>query len=257
MKILKYKKTGKDKYKITLDNNKEIELYEDVIVKNNLLFNKELPDDKLDALLKQNEEEKNYFLALKYISIKMRSIKEIKNYLSKKNVSNKVIENIVKRLISEGYLNDVLFTKAFINDQINLTLNGPIKIKNELLKHDINKDIIDEEISKIDNSLIKEKLNKLLKKQLKIKKGSYNSVKNKLINHFINLGYSKEDILNEMSLLDIKTDDTKLKKDYERLYNKYKSKYNGDKLNYFIMQKLYLKGYTKDDINKVMKEDVY
>ncbi len=253
MKILKYKKIGKDKYKITLDDNKEIELYEDVIVKNNLLLNKEIEDDKLDALLKQNEEEKNYFLALKYISIKMRSIKEIKNYLSKKNVSNNVIQNIVKRLIKEGYLNDALFVKAFINDQINLTLNGPIKIKNELLKHDINKDVIDEEISKIDNNLIKEKLNKLLKKQLKIKKGSYNSVKNKLINHFINLGYYKEDILNEISLLDIKTDDTKLKKDYERLYSKYKSKYNGDRLNYFIMQKLYLKGYTKEDISKVIK----
>ncbi len=253
MKILKYKKIGKDKYKITLDDNKEIELYEDVIVKNNLLLNKEIEDDKLDALLKQNEEEKNYFLALKYISIKMRSIKEIKNFLSKKNVSNNVIQNIVKRLIKEGYLNDALFVKAFINDQINLTLNGPIKIKNELLKHDINKDVIDEEISKIDNNLIKEKLNKLLKKQLKIKKGSYNSVKNKLINHFINLGYYKEDILNEISLLDIKTDDTKLKKDYERLYSKYKSKYNGDRLNYFIMQKLYLKGYTKEDISKVIK----
>ena len=253
MKILKYKKIGKDKYKITLDDNKEIELYEDVIVKNNLLLNKEIEDDKLDALLKQNEEEKNYFLALKYISIKMRSIKEIKKYLSKKNVSNNVIQNIVKRLIKEGYLNDALFVKAFINDQINLTLNGPIKIKNELLKHDINKDVIDEEISKIDNNLIKEKLNKLLKKQLKIKKGSYNSVKNKLINHFINLGYYKEDILNEISLLDIKTDDTKLKKDYERLYSKYKSKYNGDRLNYFIMQKLYLKGYTKEDISKVIK----
>ena len=183
----------------------------------------------------------------------MRSIKEIKNYLSKKNVSNNVIQNIVKRLIKEGYLNDALFVKAFINDQINLTLNGPIKIKNGLLKHDINKDVIDEEISKIDNNLIKEKLNKLLKKQLKIKKGSYNSVKNKLINHFINLGYYKEDILNEISLLDIKTDDTKLKKDYERLYSKYKSKYNGDRLNYFIMQKLYLKGYTKEDISKVIK----
>ena len=31
MKILKYKKTGKDKYKITLDNNKEIELYLNLI----------------------------------------------------------------------------------------------------------------------------------------------------------------------------------------------------------------------------------
>ena len=37
MKILKFKKQSKDKYKLYLDDNSDITLYEDVIIKNNLL----------------------------------------------------------------------------------------------------------------------------------------------------------------------------------------------------------------------------
>ena len=41
MKILKFKKTSKDKYKLFLNNNEVITLYEDVII-NNDLFDKSL-----------------------------------------------------------------------------------------------------------------------------------------------------------------------------------------------------------------------
>lgn len=253
MKILKYKKIGKEKYRITLNNDKEVEVFEDLIVKHNLLLNKEITDDELSFILKQNDLEKNYFMALKYISIKMRSIHDVKRYLTEKKVSDKDVLKITNRLVKEGYLNDLAFTKAFINDQINITPNGPLKIKNELIKHGVDKNIIEDEIAKIDNDLIRLKLNKLINKQARLKKGSYNSKKSAILTHFINLGYDKDDILKEMLTVDIKTDDDRLLKDYNRLYNKYKNKYDNDKLTYFLKQRLYQKGYTMDEINKVIK----
>ena len=41
MKIISYKKTSRGRYIITLDNNK-LTLYEDVILNNNLLFQKDI-----------------------------------------------------------------------------------------------------------------------------------------------------------------------------------------------------------------------
>ena len=41
MKILKYKKGSKGKYKVYLDNGLELQLYEDVILKYELLLKKE------------------------------------------------------------------------------------------------------------------------------------------------------------------------------------------------------------------------
>ena len=241
MKILKFKKQSKDKYKLYLDNNSDITLYEDVIIKNNLLITKEISDELLEALKKQNNDMYAYTLALGYISVKMRSIKEINDYLIKKGFNNLVANKVSERLIKEGYLNDLKYTKSFINDSMNLTNKGPQKIKMELIKYGVNKDIIESEIALIDQRKVEEKLNKLIDKELKIKKGSQNAIKIKLINHFVNLGYSK--------------DLTKLKKDYEKLYNKYKVKYNGQELLYFISQKLYSKGYTASDIKEVLKEE--
>ena len=79
MKIIKYKKTSKDKYKLFLDNNESITLFEDVIVNNNLLLSKEIDKNTLDDLIKQNNDMYVYNIAIKYISIKMRSTKEIKS----------------------------------------------------------------------------------------------------------------------------------------------------------------------------------
>mgnify|MGYP002621157018 CR=1 FL=1 len=81
MRILKFKKQSKDKYKLYLDDNSDITLYEDVIIKNNLLITKEISDELLEALKKQNNDIYAYTLALGYISVKMRSIKEINDYL--------------------------------------------------------------------------------------------------------------------------------------------------------------------------------
>ena len=42
MKIIKYHKVGKDKYKILFDNKEELIILQDVIIKNELLLKKEI-----------------------------------------------------------------------------------------------------------------------------------------------------------------------------------------------------------------------
>lgn len=255
MKILKFKKISKNKYKLFLDNNESITLYEDVIINNNLLLSKEVDNALLDDLMKQNNCVDAYNIALNYIAVRMRSIYEVKEYLVKKGVSNTLIENTIKRLIKDGYLDDLKFARAFANDKLTITNNGPIKIKKELLKYIVEENIINEVIINIDNDIVKEKLSKLVEKQVKIKKGSTNTLKIKLVNYFINLGYDKDMILKELSKYELKSDENKLKRDYDKIYNKYKDKYEGSKLTYFIAQKLYTKGYTSSDITTVIKEN--
>ena len=79
MKIIKFKKTAKDKYKLYLDNGESLSLFEDVIVNNNLLLTKQIDNELLDKLNYQNNEQHAYVLAIKYLSIKMRSKKKLVN----------------------------------------------------------------------------------------------------------------------------------------------------------------------------------
>lgn len=255
MKILKYKKVSKNKYKIFLDNDANITLYEDVIINNNLLIKKEVSSEELLNIEKENNNISTYEIALNYIEIKMRSTKEIKDYLKKKNIDSKLIDIAVNKLIKNGYLNDYLYAKAFVNDEFNLTNKGPLKIKKDLKKHDIKDDVINELISNIDYKDILNKLDKLINKMLKIKKGGVNSIKIKIVNYFINLGYEKGMILGVLDNYIITSDVSILKKEYNKLYSKYSKKYDGEYLNYFVSSKLLQKGYTKEEINNVINNN--
>ena len=251
MKITKFKKTSKDKYKIFLENGETLTLYEDVILNNRLILTKELDEELKDKILEENDDRHVYGMAINYLSIRIRSIKEMEEYLYKKGISKSLIDKTIDKLIRNGYLNDFTFAKSYINDQLILTNNGPYKIKNNLIKLGINDDIINEAMEDIDNNIVKEKLSNLMEKQIRIKKGSSSALKIKLLNYFYNLGYDKEDIIYELNNSNIKTDLDKLKKEYDKLYSRYKNKYEGYELETFIERKLIQKGYKKDEIKKI------
>ena len=79
MKIIKYQKVNYNQYDLTLDNNEKIRLYEDVILKEDLLIKKEIDD--LEKLLEINQKQEIYEIALKYLNKKMVSVKGMKEYL--------------------------------------------------------------------------------------------------------------------------------------------------------------------------------
>lgn len=197
MKIEKYKKIKDNVYRIFLDNGTIIDAHEDVIIKNNLLYKKEIDIELLNKLEKDNEYQKVYNMSLKYISIRLRSINEIKVYLKKKNISDEIIENTIERLIKNNFLNDDIFTKAFIKDKLNFTSMGKYRLINELSFLKVDNNIIDKYISEIEDNIWNERMEKLIEKYLKSKKKySGNVLKNKLYTYLVNLGYDKSLVIN-------------------------------------------------------------
>ena len=250
MKINKFKKIGSNKYKIYFDNESLI-VYEDVIIKYNLLYKKDIDNDLLIEINKENYKSSIYDVSIKYISVRMRSKKELEEYLKKKKYDQKDIEETIKRLQSQDLLNDEKFAKSYINDKLYLTNYGLTKIKNDLLKLGVEEYIIDAIVNNIDLQVINDKLSKIIDKELKINsKLPTNKLNNKIINRCINLGYNYEDILNILNDKNIEGN-SNIEYDYKKIYEKYKNKYDEYKLNAVIKSKLYQKGYTIDEINNI------
>lgn len=196
IKIIKYKKENNGKYKLFLEDGSTIDTYEDVILKNNLLYKKDIDDSLYDIIMNDNVYEEAYSKSINYIRIRLRSINEMKVYLKSKKYSEEVINIIIERLIKNNLLNDAIFTQAFINDKLNFTTMGPYKIELELKKHNIDNNIISKCISTIDEDIIYEKINKLITKFIKSnKKYKGFMLKNKIYTNLINLGYSSSMIL--------------------------------------------------------------
>ena len=250
MKINKYKKISSNKYKVFFDNY-TITLYEDVILKYNLLYKKEIDNDLLIQINKDNYNASIYDSAIKYIGIRMRSKKEIYEYLLKKKYEVKDINNTMNKLINNNLINDSLFAKCFINDKLNLTNDGLNKIKLDLSKLGVEESIINSSCLLIDKDVIINKLEKIINKEIKLNsKLPITKLKNKIISRCINLGYSYDDINNIINNINLKSN-SDIKNEYDKLYKKYSTKYEGYKLNEVIKSKLYAKGYTIDEINNI------
>lgn len=249
MKILKYKKTTKGRYKITFDEADEITLYEDVIINNNLLLKNNIDLQLLEKIIDENKKYEAYDNSLSYIEYKLRTEQEIRDYLEKRGFNNSLIDSTVRRLKDEKLLNDERYVEAFTNDRINLTLWGPYKIKNNLINLGIDENIINEYVDKISNDVWLEKLNKTIDKKIKLMKNkSLNAIKDKLKVDLYDLGFDKEDISYSLSKLE-KDDTEAMKKDMKKAYDKLSKKYQGEALKYQIKNYLYKKGYKIDYID--------
>ena len=124
MHINKFKKVGKNKYKIIFDNT-ELTLFEDIILKYDLLIKKDINEYLFDEIINENSYYDAYDKALSYIEAKLRTKKEIIDYLNKKGFDEKYIEYAIEKVEKLGLLNDDVYVQAYVNDKINLTLDGP------------------------------------------------------------------------------------------------------------------------------------
>ncbi len=198
MQIIKYTKKGNGNYDILLDNNKKITLSEDLILKNSLLYKKEVDPYLLEELLTENIKYDIYNKCVKYISIRLRSINEIKEYMKRLNADEETINNTIDRLLKNNLLNDEVFTKAFIQDKLNFTTMGPYRIEQELKRQHIDNTIISKYLYNIDKDILIIKINKQINKLIKSNKKKDN-LKNKIYKNLLSLGYSNDMILKELN----------------------------------------------------------
>ena len=149
MKIIKYKKGTKGLYKVELDDGRVLSLYEDVILKFDLLLKKEIFEEDFDSINKYNLECDVYYVALNSIKNRFRSIYELSELLKKKEYPEEYIDIAISKLIKQGYLNDRVFAKSYINNQMLTTNKGPLRIGRDLLDKKIDINIINEEKEKV------------------------------------------------------------------------------------------------------------
>lgn len=248
MKILKYKKMSSGRYKLELESCREVELYEETILKYELLLKKNIDEFSFDEILEYDKEWDVYYVGLKLLKSRFKSTKELREALIKKEYPLALVDQAISKLLDQGYLNDTAFAKSYINNQMITTSHGPIRIINELINKGIEHYIIDTEINIFTEEMQIEKINKLITSQLKSNRTRGGVVlKNKIMNDLINSGYSLSVINKVISLYEFGNNEDIAKKEYDKLYRKYSRKYSGKELEYKIKEKLYQKGLSYED----------
>lgn len=248
MKIIKYKKCKGGVYKIELDDGRSISLYEEVILKYRLLINKEINDNDMDSINKYNLKCDAYYTALNNIKSRFKSEYQLRGVLHNKGYSDSDIDFSIDKLISQGYLNDRLFARSYINTQMLTTSRGPLRIERDLIDKGVDGNIINDEIVIFNDEEEINRIKKIVDKKIKSNRNRGGSVlKNKIYNDIKILGYNSYNIskvLNEYSF----TNNYEIaRREYDKLYRKYSRKYSGYELENKIKDGLYKKGLTYNE----------
>lgn len=250
MKITSIKKRGR-KYCLKLDDDFKVNAYEDVILNNGLLFRDQIDLDLIKKINIDNQYYDAYYKVINFIAHKLRSEKEVNTYMDKLDIDNKSKTIIINKLKQLNLINNIKFAKAYISDRMCLSNDGPLKIKKELLSHDIEENIIDNLLLEITDDVIINKIKKIITKKVKTTNYTGYLLKQKIVEYLINLGFDLNiitDIYNDMNI----EKSGLIEKEYLKIKKKLINKYSDKELNFQIKKRLYQKGFNTDEINNIL-----
>ncbi|XJZ27921.1 recombination regulator RecX [Bacillota bacterium Lsc_1132] len=246
------------RYNVFLDEKFAFSVDEDVLIKFQLKKGMELDELSLMEIQYSDDIRKAYNSAIAYLARRIRSEKEIWDYLLKKEMEELVINEVVHKLKTQNYLNDEEYAAAYVRTQINTTDKGPNVIRMELIDKGIQKDIIQDCLREFTGEQQLEKAVGITRKFFqKNTKDSFHVLKQKLESLLLRKGYSFEVIqraIAESAVEGNSVDELEaIRYQGEKVSRKY-SHYTGYEYEQKMKQALYRKGFTIDLIEKFLDE---
>lgn len=98
-----------------------------------------------------------------YCATAERSLADVQRKLRGWEVEDELQEAIIDRLLREDFLNLERFARAFVRDKYRFNGWGPIRLRQELRKHRLPSDLIDDALSELEEALEEEDDDQLLR----------------------------------------------------------------------------------------------
>lgn len=146
---IEQQKKNKDRYSIYINGEYSFGVYEDVLIRYQLSKGMEFEEDFIEEVLKKEEQEKANYYAIGLLNFKLRTEKEIRDRMWKKEYSKEIIDRTIDYLKRLKYLDDEEYAKRFIKDRVNLKKLGKERIKSELYYKGIDNEIISNQLDEL------------------------------------------------------------------------------------------------------------
>jgi regulatory protein len=107
-----------------------------------LRVGQELGEEKIASLKSQDEVEVAYQKALHFLSFRPRSSAEVRQNLSKRGISESLIEETLDRLQSTGQIDDEAFARAWVENRNTFRPRGKPALRMELRRKGLSDEIV-------------------------------------------------------------------------------------------------------------------
>jgi regulatory protein len=239
-----------EEYGFSVDQNTLIEY--------NLKSGMELDDLHMTEICFFEEMRTAYLKAINYLSYGMRTEKEVHDYLLKKEVPQEVIREVIQKLLEQRYLNDVEYTKAYVQTHSHVSSKGPQVIARTLRTKGVNEETVTSILHEYSDDKQVENAVKLCQKKIKsYAKLSVKERKQKLELMLRTKGYPYSIItaaLDEMEWTEDEEEQREALLYQARKYHQKYRKFEGYIYENKMKQALYRKGFAIEAIDDILEE---
>ena len=191
---LSIQKRDKNRVNLFLDDKYFCALDLETTVKNSLKVGTIITEEKLTKIQEESERQNAYNLALKLISKRYKTLKEVERYLYDKGYLASVVYFVVNKLSEYHYIDDERYVQSYVN--AHKQTFGKNKIKQQLLLKGVGESIIDSALND-ENFEQKDEILRLRDKYMKNKEDTKeNNIK--LFRYLMQKGFEFEEIKNTL-----------------------------------------------------------
>jgi len=200
---IKPQKKKRDRYSLFVNGKFLMGVYDDLVLEYGLSKGSILTYGLINEILYEDLKKKALRAALNFLSYKQRTVFELSKKLRDKDYDDEIIDIAMARLIELGYVNDQQYARDFV--EMRKSYAGSYKLKTDLYKRGINKNIIEMVLSEIDTDAQYEELKAMCMKKNNQSEGLSNEKKyNRVMAFLIRKGYNFADVKSAMAELEIK-----------------------------------------------------
>lgn len=186
---LKVQQKDKNRVNLYLDGRYFCALELETVVKNGLKIGTIIAEEKLSQMQIESEKQTAYTKALKLISVRYKTQREVEKYLYEKGYLAPVVYYVVSKLNEYHYIDDERFVQSYVASHKSTC--GRLKLKQQLMSKGVSESIIDayfqEEFEQ--NDIIVHLAQKYMKSKPNTKENFA-----KLFRYLMNKGFEYEEI---------------------------------------------------------------
>lgn len=248
---------AKNRFNIFVNGSYSFAVDDSILVKYRLVKGKELDKEMIEDLKNKGEMSKAYQAALHYLNFKMRTEKEIREYLAKKEYGQ--IDEVIDRLKEHRLIDEKLYAKSFVRTNAVLKTEGPKKIERSLSAKGLTPDEIAHGLEEYSYEDQLENAKTLTEKTLKRQHNKSNrEIGQKIREQLMLKGFDRDIISQALEEIDLEQPEEDeydaLVKQGDKAYQRYARKHDKYETKRKTKTFLYSKGYPFSLIDQFLTE---
>ena len=200
---MQIQKKNKTRANVYIDGEFSMALEMLTVMKLGLKIGQEVSQDRLAEAVFDSEKSVAFEKAMGYLGRGMKTVKQMRDYLTNKQYSPKVVEYVINRLKEYRYIDDIAYAKLYVEH--NSATKGERRLKQELVSKGIAVNLA-EEHSQIDSEQAQASATRLADKYMKNRPHDLKTLQ-KLQRYLLSRGYGYDTVNNVLRNFKIDTDE--------------------------------------------------